>query len=683
MIYVSVCVDSASPEVDRLFTYYVPDEIAEAVVPGMRVQVPFGLGNKMYKAYVTGFAEQPDIPPGKIKPVARVLGSYPVFTEETLALAFWMKEKYYATLALCMRCVLPSGLTGDGVPPKPRQKKAAGKKESALNGGRAGWPEPTDEQQAAINAILPKLRGRVSENSPVFLLHGVTGSGKTEVYLHIIAETLKLGKQAIVLVPEIALTPQTVALFTERFGEAVAVTHSRLSGGERFRLWKRALDGEVSVMIGPRSAVFTPFKQLGAIIIDEEHEHTYQSENTPKYDAREVARRRAAVCGAVTVMGSATPSLESYYRAAEERRYTLLKLTERVNRMFPSVEVTDMRRELAEGNVSLFGRPCMAALAETFAEGRHALLFLNRRGHSSFVSCRWCGHVLKCVNCDVNYTWHSAGEKLLCHYCGREVALPSECPACGSEYLKNFGLGTQKVEEEMSLHFPGIKCLRMDFDSTKGKDGHGKILESFRRGEAQVLIGTQMIAKGLDFPNVVLVCVLAADMSLFSGDFRAGEYTFQLLTQVSGRAGRAGYSGRVFLQTYNPEHYAIELARKSNYEAFYKREIALRKSMRYPPFTHIFEVLFTGPDERAVITALHKLRAVMGYCNKKGFFETLGPAPAFVSKIKSQYRWKILVKGADGELLKKFVLYCIRKLKDNDPLAGVSANLTLDPTGLE
>jgi primosomal protein N' (replication factor Y) len=658
----------------------------------MRVHVPFGRGDKLKLGYIAGFTAQPGIAPDKIKTVAGLCGDYPVFTSDMLALALWMKEMYYAPLALCLQCLLPAGMTESGIPPDIRSKKKTANAKSHLSIHTEPPQVLTDEQRFALQILLPKLR----ETSPApVLLHGVTGSGKTEVYLRLIAEVLRMGKQAVVLVPEIALTPQAVSSFTERFGEAVAVTHSRLSNGERFRLWKKALDGEVSVMIGPRSAVFAPFDRLGVLIVDEEHEHTYQSEITPKYDAREVALKRAEITGALVVMGSATPSLESYYRAVNQnvylntaenadtyianRKFELIQLTQRVNRMFPRVKVVDMRREMAQGNTSLFGRPFMEAMAETFSAGKQAILFLNRRGHSSFVSCRMCGHVLKCDRCDVNYTWHAIGERLICHYCGRETRLPPKCPACGSEYMQRYGVGTQKVEEEMNRLFPGVPVLRMDMDTTRGKNGHAKILDAFRRGEAQALVGTQMIAKGLDFPNVILVGVVAADMSLFSGDFRAGEHTFQLLTQVSGRAGRANESGRVFFQTYNPEHYCLELAQRGDYEAFYRQEIAVRFARRYPPFTHIFQVLFVGADEKAVILALRKLLAVMEYCNRKNLFEILGPTPAFVSKIKKQFRWKLLVKADDREFLKQFVLYCIRKLKENDPLPGIAAYITLDP----
>jgi primosomal protein N' (replication factor Y) len=416
---------------------------------------------------------------------------------------------------------------------------------------------------------------------------------------------------------------------------------------------------------------------LGVIIIDEEHEHTYQSEQSPKYVTREVAIKRGELTGAAVIMGSATPALESYYKASRHI-YILEKLTKRVNLTFPKVTLVDMRRELAEGNASLFSRSFQAAMTQVLQDGEQIILFLNRRGHSGFVSCRWCGHVLSCGHCRVNYTYH-ANDTLMCHYCGHSTVNPKTCPACNSEFIRFFGAGTQKVEEEMARLFPQAVCLRMDMDTTKGKQGHANILNAFRKGEGQVLIGTQMIAKGLDFPRVTLVGVVAADMSLFTGDFRAGEHTFQLLTQVSGRAGRAADKGRVFIQTYNPQHYSLTLAQTADYDAFYRHEIAIRQSMNYPPFSHVFSVMFSGPDEKQVIQALHKLLAIMRYCNKKERFDIMGISPAFVSKIKNQFRWKLLVKAEDESALKHFVLYCVRKLKENDPLNQMNLHLALNP----
>jgi len=680
MGYALVCVDVLHGDVDRLFHYVIPAELAEVLQVGMRVRVPFGRGSKLIVGYVMELSAEPptDVASDKIKAIDSVMDGFPVLTEQTLALALWMKEKYYTTLAAVVRCVTPAA-KADGRFPMAR--KRASKSDTPPASGNV---QLNDAQQRALDKIL-SLVGEGGAST--ILLHGVTGSGKTEVYLHAIAHVLDMGLQAIVLVPEIALTPQMVHLFTARFGSKVAVTHSRLTPGERFQIWKQALDGEVSLVIGPRSAVFAPFARLGLIVIDEEHEHTYHSETSPKYDARAVAIKRMQLCGGVVVLGSATPSLESYFRAGDEysgTRYVLAELPERVNKTVPTVEVLDMRRERA--NPSMFSVPFQQAMRETLGAGKQVILFLNRRGHSSFVSCRWCGHVLSCESCRVNYTYHADKKRLLCHYCGGGEALPGNCPACGSKHISRMGIGTQKVEEELAQLFPDAKVQRMDMDTTRGKHGHAKILETFRSGGAQVLIGTQMVAKGLDFPNVTLVGVIAADMSLFTGDFRAGEYTFQLLTQVSGRAGRAAHKGKVFLQTYNPEHYAIRFAQTGDYKAFYSHEIALRRSMKYPPFSHVFAVMFSGQNERDVIVALQKLAAIMDYCNKrdgKKRFQLIGISPAFVSKIKNQFRWKLLVKCSEDEPLKAFVLYCVRKLKANDPLTGLTLHLTLNPIMME
>lgn len=669
-----VCVDVAHEYVDRLFNYGIPKEMEVAV--GMRVRVPFGKGSLLKIGYVMGISHDlpQDVPPEKIKEIHSICDTFSVLTAETVQLAHWMRGKYYTTLAACVRSIIPSS-KADGRFSVARRKLLVAK----------AVPSDvvlTEEQENAVQKILKIVKGG---GQPPLLLYGVTGSGKTEVYLHIIDEILNMGRQAIILVPEIALTPQMVGLFTKRFGSAVAVTHSRLTQGERFQIWKMALDGEIQLVIGPRSAVFTPFEKLGLIVIDEEHEHTYHSETAPKYDARKVAIKRAELCGAAVVLGSATPALDSYTLALDEK-YALARLTERVNKTLPEIHIVDMRREMVRGNTSVFSQVFRDALGETLDAGQQAILFLNRRGHSSFVSCRWCGHVMSCDSCRVNHTYHADKGRLLCHYCGKGVALPEKCPACGSEHIRRYGTGTQKIEEEIGELFPGVNLLRMDMDTTRGKHGHAKILDAFRAGEAQVLIGTQMVAKGLDFPFVTLVGVVAADISLHSGDFRAGEYTFQLLTQVAGRAGRATDAGQVFIQTYNPEHYAIRLAEKGDYETFFKHEIKLRKAMEYPPFSHVFSIMFTGPSEREVVDALRKLSAIMEYVSAKdgkGRFEIIGLSPAFVSMVKKQFRWKLLVKCGEEAPLVAFVLYCIKKLKENDPLKSLTLHLTLNPITME
>ena len=668
--YALVCVDVLHDDVDRLFHYAIPPGMD--VAAGQRVRVPFGRGSKTILGYAIEITDTPlpDIAHDKIKFIDSVADAFPVLTRDTLALALWMKEKYYCILASALRCVAPSP-KADGRFPATRRKRVD------VEPSPAADIKLTEPQQLAVDKIT-------GQNGGTFLLHGITGSGKTEVYLHAIQQVLASGRQAIVLVPEIALTPQMVDLFTARFGSQVAVTHSRLTAGERFQIWKLALDGEIGLVIGPRSAVFAPFANLGLIVIDEEHEHTYHSETTPKYDAREVAIKRAELVNATVVLGSATPSLESYYRT--DTSYTLLQLPERINKSYPDVTVLDMRKEAARGNMSIFAADFQSALAETIAAGRQAILFLNRRGHSPFVSCRRCGFVLACTDCRVNHTYHADKNRMLCHYCGKGTGLPEICPSCNSKHVRLFGVGTQKIEEEIKTLFPDTGILRMDMDTTRGKFGHAKVLEAFRRGDAQILIGTQMVAKGLDFPNVTMVGVIAADLSLHTGDFRAAEHTFQLLTQVSGRAGRAMHSGKVFLQTYNPEHYAIELAQKADYAKFYSHEMAIRRAMVYPPFSHVFSIMFSGPVEKELIVALQKLLAIMEYVKQRdgrGRFDVIGISPAFVSKIKKIFRWKLLVKCCEEEPLKAFVLYCIKKLKQNDPLDGITVHLTQNPIIME
>ncbi|MCL2170276.1 MAG: primosomal protein N' [Defluviitaleaceae bacterium] len=535
----------------------------------------------------------------------------------------------------------------------------------------------TPEQAAGLAKLKAALDTKPSSRRPV-LIQGVTGSGKTELYIRIIQDVLAQGKQALVLVPEISLTPQTIAAFASRFGTQVTATHSRLSLGERYDQWKKARDGQVSVMVGPRSAIFTPFDNLGVIIIDEEHENTYKSGTNPKFDTGAVAEQLAKLTGALLVMGSATPKLESYYKA-REGDYELITLEHRVNNLPIHAEIADMRAELAQGNKSIFSAELYLCLQQTLEEGGQAILFINRRGHSTFVSCRSCGHVCSCPNCSVNYTYHRQNAKLICHYCNDVAKNPKNCPTCGSTYIKYFGIGTQKIEEYLAQEFPLAKVLRMDLDTTGKKNSHHNIIKDFADGKANILVGTQMIAKGLNFPSVNLVGIVAADIALNSGDFRAAETAYQLITQVAGRAGRGIKAGRVIIQTYNPEHYSIKYAVQDNYTDFYNHEIEIRRQMNYPPYTHIFQILFTGESEKQLILALNTLVAIMKQANRKNLCEMLGPAPAQVVKIKENYRWKVLVKCNDSDILQKFVHYCMDKLEKIENLDGVKINLTPNP----
>ena len=501
--------------------------------------------------------------------------------------------------------------------------------------------------------MLPALR----RGEGAFLLHGVTGSGKTEVYLAMVAETLKAGKGAIILVPEIALTPQMVRWFRARFGPETAVLHSRLTDGQRCDEWRRIRLGYARVVVGARSAVFAPVENLGLIVIDEEHEQTYLSDRHPRYDARRVAMSRCTREGATLVLSSATPSILSF-AMARRGDYTLVEMPRRVRGLpLPDVTVVDMRRELEAGNRSIFSQLLIERLGECLRAGRQAMLFLNRRGYNTFVSCRSCGYVVKCERCDLSMTLHRepGGEEsgtLRCHMCGAERTPPTTCPECGSRYIRYFGSGTQRVEEEVHRLFPGVGTVRMDIDTTRGRDAHAKLLDRFGRGEAQVLIGTQMIAKGLDFPRVTLVGVVAADMTLNLPDYRAPERTFQLITQVAGRAGRAGLPGEVIVQTYKPEDPCIQAAAAQDYRTFFEQEFSRRRAGLYPPFTLLARLLVESPDEEAAHQTAERLYDVvrtylLSHPVQKKRTLMLRADEAPVKRIRGQYRYHVLMKLFD------------------------------------
>ena len=529
-------------------------------------------------------------------------------------------------------------------------------------------PILTDEQTKA----LEEIKCGIDSHEGTFLLHGVTGSGKTEVYMNSIEYALEKEKGAIVLVPEISLTPQTVSRFSQRFGDNVAVLHSRLSVGERFDEWRRIRLGEVKVVVGARSAVFAPVKDIGIIIIDEEHENSYFSETIPRYNALEVAQKRCRISGGVTVLGSATPSVTTYFKA-KRGKIKLLELNTRINnKPLPKVEIVDMRSEFLNGNSGIFSNELAFRLDECYKRGEQAILFLNRRGYSSFVSCRACGYVFNCDECDVSLTYHKFENKLKCHYCGKEQKLPSACPNCKKPYIKYSGLGTQQIEEEVLRLLPNAKCIRMDADTTKGKDAHAKLLSEFDKGDAQILIGTQMIAKGLDFPNVTLVGIVSVDAMLAMPDFRNTERTFQLLTQVAGRAGRADKSGLVVLQTSRPDHPVIEYAQSHDYKSFYEYAIKSRFDNLYPPYSVFVRILFTGDDDETVkkdsvdfsngvydkmVDLIKEQQAQM----EQILFIYAMPAP--IRKIQNKQRHHILIKLARTKQTAKLI-DCIYKYSD-------------------
>lgn len=541
----------------------------------------------------------------------------------------------------------------------------------------------TQDQEKAYNEIISALELR---RHKTFLLHGVTGSGKTEVYLQVIARCIGMGREAIVLVPEISLTPQMVERFKGRFGDQVAVLHSRLSAGERHDEWRQVKNGLVKVVVGARSAIFAPFSDLGLVIIDEEHETSYKQEESPRYHAREVAIARARLTQSMVVLGSATPALESYTRAIAGK-YSLLRIDDRVQgRPMPAVDIIDLREEMHAGHRSIFSRRLIDKIKEVLARGEQVILFLNRRGYSTFVVCRECGLVMKCPKCSISLTLH-AGENLLrCHYCDFHVRAPELCPKCSSKSIRHFGIGTQKVEEEAAKWFSDAKVARMDMDTTTRKGSHEKILNKFKEGKIDILVGTQMIAKGLDFPNVTLVGVITADTALNLPDFRAAERTFQLLTQVAGRAGRGENPGEVVVQSYNPEHYSILAAQKHDYRRFYHEEMLIRQALEYPPYSSLVRIVIYGTEENSVIRGAevlaYNLRRIVTEQDLGIEEPLLGPAPAPLSKIRNRHRWQLCIRGKPGQLIRGLVRQAVDEVGKDSVFAGLGITVDVDPISM-
>ena len=740
--YANIIVDIFNEKLDKTFQYRIPEAMKEKLTLGMQVYVPFGKRN--IKGYVVELTDEPEFEVAKIKEIIGIVTDSVPIESQLIALAGWMKKNYGATMNHALKTVIPIKKKSNAVEHKSvrlklteieakselaeferKHQKARVRLLSALienpqmdqsmitqklnvSGtviraletmgivevvSERSYRNPVshldskgyhltlnEEQQSVVDVIERNLDQKIAKT---YLIKGVTGSGKTEVYMELIAHMLAQGKQAIVLIPEIALTFQTVMRFYNRFGDRVSIMNSRLSPGERFDQFERAKNGDVDIMIGPRSALFTPFSKLGLIIIDEEHESSYKSETLPRYHARETAIERARMCGASVVLGSATPSVESYYKA-KTGEYELLELKHRVaEKPLPKVEVVDLREELKAGNRSILSVQLQELMEDRLKKGQQMMLFINRRGVAGFVSCRACGHVLKCPHCDVSLSQHGSGAatRLVCHYCGYTTIQPGLCPVCGSKYISGFKAGTQKIEQVVKARFPQARVLRMDMDTTRIKDGYEQILSAFSNHEADILIGTQMIVKGHDFPGVTLVGVLAADLSLYISDYRASERTFQLLTQAAGRAGRGDIPGNVIIQTYDPDHYSITTAKEQNYEAFYGQEIEYRKMMRYPPVWNMLYILCASKNEaaasEAAVALMGKIDQIVRENSEKIF--PIGPSDAPVAKISDVYRKVIYVKTREYQTLVILKDGLEAFIKDNRLYQNVAVGFDFNP----
>jgi len=796
----SVIVDVPAKQTDKTFDYLVPEHLDNVIVPGVRVNVPFGPRN--IQGFVTDLKKESDFK--KLKEIVEPLDLTPVLNTELLTLGDWLTEHTLCYKISAFQVMLPAALKAKyekkvilsaHVKLEELQEET---KALFMGGKEATWQEVVDRglvsmlkqeaergyveviyqvkdrvrkkkvkhiqsrldrpqlsveienlslqakgqkqvleffldhtgpielktllgdtgvSQASVKAlvkkgilseeymevyrdpyadrefkrqgplpltgaqekaIMPILSSIEEERHEVFLLYGVTGSGKTEIYLQSIQSVLEKGKEAIVLVPEIALTPQMVKRFKERFGDLVAVMHSGLSAGEKYDEWRKIQRREVKVVVGARSAIFAPFENLGIIIIDEEHETSYKQEENPRYHARDVAIKRAATHRCPVVLGSATPSLESFARA-QKGVYTLLNLPSRMNEQpLPSVEIIDMREELREGNRSMFSRVLFEKLQDRIEKGEQTVLFLNKRGHSSFVMCRDCGFVVNCPNCDITLTYHRFQELMKCHYCGHEERVPTICPECNSEHIRYFGTGTQKVEEELTKLLPEARVIRMDVDTTGRKGSHEKLLNAFQEGEADILLGTQMIAKGLDFPNITLVGVLSADTMLHLPDLRSSEKTFQLLTQVSGRAGRHELPGEVVIQTYTPEHYSIELAGTQDYDRFYNQEMMARKIHKYPPFYYLTLVTVSHEELMKAVSVTEKItRFVTTRLSQEAV--VLGPVASPIPRIKNRYRYQCLIKYKKEPELKTALKAILDHYQQETATGNLQISMDLNP----
>jgi len=664
--YADIIIDISHEAIDRTFQYIIPEELIETVETGMQVLVPFGQGNRMRKGYVINITDKPSFDINKMKKIADIPDKSLQIEGKLIKLASWIKNNYGSTMINALKTVMPV---------KERIRKTAVRVE-----------EVNYEILRPPVLVLNEMQQRLVDNFSIdynnslyktYLLEGITGSGKTEVYISCIKEVIKLGRQAIVLIPEIALTYQNVARFKQHFGDRISLINSKQSKGEKYREFMRAKNHEVDVVIGPRSALFTPCDKLGLIIIDEEHDGAYKSDQAPKYHARETAIERARLENAAVILGSATPTIESYMMA-KLGKYELWKLTDRPKGMEPSeVSIVDLREELRLGNRSIISKKLYELIEDRLNKNEQIMLFINRRGYNSFVSCRECGDVIKCPKCDVSLSLHNNGF-MMCHYCGYINRQPKECPGCKSKLIGGFGTGTEKVEEEIKKLFPQAITLRMDKDTTMKKGAHADILSRFQQHKADILIGTQMIVKGHDFSNVTLVGIILADMSLFANDYRAGERTFDLLTQAAGRAGRSDKKGHVVIQTYQPEHYAIMAAAKQDYDSFFDMEMSYRRLLRYPPVYNMMVVLVGSEDYELSVAASDDIFKII--CSKitdDKLIRVIGPSDATIGKINDIYRRVIYVKVKDIDKLIN-----IRELVDEYNQANVSVLVDVNPVNM-
>ncbi|MBE5932004.1 MAG: primosomal protein N' [Lachnospiraceae bacterium] len=642
--YADIIIDISHEAVDRTFQYIIPEELQGSIEIGQQVLVPFGNGKTERKGYVINITDKPSYDVDKLKSIGCIPDKSLALEGKMIKLAAWMKEKYGSTMINALKTVMP-------VKEKVRQVAIKSQEvEYVIEKGPV--EELSYEQKSLVDEFVKDYNTGILRT---YLLRGITGSGKTEVYIECIKNVISQGKQAIVLVPEIALTYQNVARFKQHFGERVAIINSKQSKGEKYREFMRANQQSVDVVIGPRSALFAPCKNLGLIVIDEEHDNAYKSEQTPCYHARETAIERGRLEGASVILGSATPTIESYCMA-KLGTYRLWELKERPKGAeLSKVSVVDMRQELRLGNRSIISKELHDLIEDRLSKKEQIMLFLNRRGYNTFVSCRECGEVIKCPKCDVSLSLHNNGF-MMCHYCGYIERHPKECPKCKSKLIGGFGTGTEKVEEEINKLFPAAKTLRMDKDTTTKKGAYSKILTDFLNHKADILVGTQMIVKGHDFSNVTLVGVILADMSLFANDYRSGEITFDLLTQAAGRAGRSEKSGQVLIQTYQPEHYAIMSAAKQDYEGFYDMEMSYRRLLRYPPVYNMMVILMESENENKLIAASKGIFKELSEL-AKGMDNTraIGPSDATISKINNVYRKLIYIKSSDEYELKKMM----------------------------